>query len=125
METMWVEHSGNVAVVHLAGEYSSADAPTLGQLQQLFLSLAAEPPPCRILLDFSSTSYFGAGFLGIVLEASQAVKHRQGRFACCHVAPHLREMISVTGLHSMWERYPTREQALSVLTADLPHEATR
>src|SRR5438270_8170283 len=109
-----VEYRGSVAIVHLAGEYSSADAKTLRQLQQLFRSL---PSSHHLLLDFSSTSYFGASFLGVLLEASQAIKHRQGRFACCRMAPHLREMISVTGLQPMWELYPTCEQALSVLTA--------
>jgi len=85
--------------------------PELSQLLDLF-----QKEQCRdVLVDMEKVSFFGSVLLGALNSIFRQVRQRAGKMVICCLSGVGREVIHVARFDTLWEIYPTREEALQSL----------
>jgi anti-anti-sigma factor len=71
---------------------------------------------CRdVLVDMEKVSFFGSVLLGALSVIWKQTHQREGKLALCGLSSLGREIIHATKFDTLWEIYPTREEALKAL----------
>jgi len=85
--------------------------PEVTQLLALF-----QNGQCRdVVVDMEKVSFFGSVFLAALNAIFRQVRQREGRLAICNLSGVGREVVHVARFDTLWEIYPTREEALRSL----------
>jgi anti-anti-sigma factor len=93
-------------------EYGSLDAAKLERLRELLAYQAGRPDPRPLLLDLSSVQYFGAGFVGVLVDTWHLLSQRGRRLALRGLTPYCARLIRVMHLEKIFDvEYPS-ESAL-------------
>jgi len=110
------KHDG-VTVVTLGREYENLDEDNVSKLTDTLLTVAQKAEPSLVVLDLSSTTFFGTCFLGTVFRVWKRLRGREGgRLALCELTPHCEEVLRVTHLDGLWDVFASQEEALSALS---------
>jgi anti-anti-sigma factor len=71
---------------------------------------------CRnVLVDLGKASFFGSVLLGALNTIWKQVRQRNGKLVLCSLSDLGREVIHAARFDTLWEIYPTREEALKAL----------
>jgi hypothetical protein len=62
-----------------------------------------------LIIDLSRVHFFGASFIGILVNAWDQLKKRQRRLAICGLTPYCAKLIRVLHLDKLFDIYPTQE----------------
>ena len=112
------KHDG-VTVVALSREYENLDEDNLSELTDTLLAVAQNAEPPLVVLDLSSTTFFGTSFLGTLIRVCNRLRAREGgRLAVCELTPHCAKVLRVTHLDGLWDVFGSQEEALSALSVD-------
>jgi anti-sigma B factor antagonist len=115
--------NSEVSVLELPGpEYSSHDDERLGQVRSLIQDLAEKTDHQCLVIDLSRIHFFGASFIGILVNAWDQLKERKRRLAICGLTPYCANLIQVLRLDRLFDIYPTREVVLEKISPLLRKE---
>jgi anti-sigma B factor antagonist len=104
-----------VTIIELGASYESLDEAALEELGGVLLTKAVEADPPCLLLDLAKTRFIGSSFIELLVRAWKRLTARGGSMALCCVKPFCSEVIHVTRLDTLWEMFPSRDQAISSL----------
>ena len=104
-----IEYVGIVPIINLSGRLDTITAPAL---DAELVSFLVEPRP-RILLDLAGVTYISSAGLRSILYLVKHTSANGGRLGVFAAAPHIMELIEISGFPSLLDLYPDREGALS------------
>jgi anti-anti-sigma factor len=103
----------DTCLVRLAqAEYGSLDAAKLARLRELLAYLAARSDARRLVLDLSNVQYFGAGFVGVLVDMWHLLSQAGRRVALCGLTPYCARLIRVMQLEKLFDVEHPPESAL-------------
>jgi anti-anti-sigma factor len=103
-------------LVELAdADYSSLDAGKLDRVRRLLLDGVEQLKPRDLVVDLSKVQYFGAGFIGILVETWRQLRERERKLVLCGLTPYCRKLLRTLCLDKVISIYPTREIALKTI----------
>ena len=101
------------SVVQLAGcEYASSDGARLGRLRRLLVRLASEPGPEPLVLDLSLVHFFGAGFVGVLVDTWAQLRAQDRQLVLRGLTPFCARLIRALHLHKLFAVASTPRGAL-------------
>jgi len=107
----------DVTVIEFGSAYESLDDDCLEEVGGLLLTKAATVEPPLLVLDLSRTTYMGSTFIELLVRTWKRLTERGGQLALCGLQPFCAEIIRVTHLDSIWDIFPTREEAVESLSS--------
>src|SRR5262249_46057244 len=94
----------DTCLVRLAqAEYGSLDTAKLVRLRELLAYLAARRDVRRLVLDLSNVQYFGAGFVGVLVDTWQLLNQAGRRLALCGLTPYCARLIRAMHLDKLFD----------------------
>ena len=107
---------GAVTVVSLGPDCKRIDETNLSELSERLLELVQKASPALIVLDLSSTEFFGSSFLEVLFRIWKTLrKDARARFAISGPQSYCREVLTITRLDSLWEIYDSSTAAAAAL----------
>lgn len=104
-----LEHIGKLLLVTVSGRLDTGTAPQFDA--QLAPELAQLRP--HIVVDLSGVLYISSAGLRSILQLVKHTGAQGGRFGVFGAAPHIMEVIEISGFPSLMDIYPDRAAALS------------
>ena len=80
--------------------------------QQVTGLIAADPKP-RVLLDFANVDHLSSAALGMLINANQRVREKNGELRLCGIKRQILEVFAITKLDKLFKIYPDRPAALA------------
>ena len=71
----------------------------------------------RILINFENVNMIDSSGLGALMEARALVTQKKGRIGVIHVGKHIKNLIVLSRLVSMFEHYDNEDAAVSALSS--------
>lgn len=107
---------GNVTIISVGTDYQRIDETNVSELTERLLELTQRAAPHLIVLDLSSTEFFGSSFLEALFRIWKTLrKIPRSRFAISGLQAYCREVITITRLDSLWEIYDSATEAAAAL----------
>jgi anti-anti-sigma factor len=69
----------------------------------------------RMVVDLGRSNYFGSSIIGALVQLSQVVRQRGGKFAICDVSEEMRRVLQIMKVDTLLPTYPTLKVALKLL----------
>jgi len=113
-----VTQQQGVTLVELGRSYSSLDERTLDEVGGVLLSTATTVDPPRLVLEMSATEHIGSAFIELLVRVWKRLTERGGTMAVCGLRPFCAEVLRVSRVDSLWETYPTSDEALQATAVD-------
>lgn len=105
-----------VAVLRVGGELDLVAAPALRE----HLRAAARLPSQRVVVDLSDVSFCDSVGMSELVVALNNSQNSGGRLVLSGVRGSLERLLYRTGLHNLFERHATWQDAVRQVTADPP-----
>jgi len=104
-----IEHVRDLPIVTVSGRLDTVTAPAFDAQLAAFL---ADPRP-HILLDLGEVTFISSAGLRSILHLIKHTAAHGGRLRLFAAAPHIVEVIEISGFPSLVDLYPDRESALN------------
>jgi anti-anti-sigma factor len=104
-------------------EYGSLDREKLEGVRRLLLDLANQPDPLPLIVDFSEVHFFGASFIGVLVDTWDQCKKHNRSMALCGLMPYCAQLVRILHLDKLFAIYPTRGIALEKFGNHIDREA--
>ncbi len=103
----------NVTILEPSGRIVG---PAVSELRQTILPdiEAAETP--RILINFENVNMMDSAGLGALMEARALASRKEGRIGVINVGKHIKNLIVLSRIVSLFEHYDSEEEAISALS---------
>ena len=101
------------------GDVDLGSAPEL----RAVLAPILESDKPRLLLDLSGVNFMDSTGVGIMVNAFNRVREKQGAIAFCGATQRVHRVLQISGLLSKLPLYETREAALAALESPLRGES--
>ena len=104
----------DVAVIRISGRVSLTDGAAAfdDALQRLMLR-----GQIKLILDFADVPYIDSTALGAILRAHATVTRRGGALRLLHVHGHVRELLELTRLLSVFEAMDSEAEAFASIAS--------
>lgn len=87
-------------------------------LTSAVLELVTTDGPPRIVVNFMDDHFVDSTFLGLLIQLWKRLSKRPGaRLALAGLSSESTEVIATTRLHTLWDLYPSKEEAIDALSA--------
>ena len=96
---------------------STLDSEEFDRLNEALLSLLADAPGGRWILDLSLLSYMGSAALGLLVNLRQRVKTAGGKMILCGLSPRLHQIFRACCMERLFTIKSTRDEALRAVDA--------
>ena len=70
----------------------------------------------KLLLDFSNVDHLSSAALGMLINANNRIKTRNGQLRLTNIRPQIYEVFVITKLNKLFRIYPDRAEALGSFT---------
>ncbi len=67
----------------------------------------------KLLLDFGSVDHLSSAALGMLINANNSIKQRNGQLRLANIKPQIYEVFVITKLNKLFRILPSREEALA------------
>ena len=67
----------------------------------------------RILLDFNNVDHLSSAALGMLINANNSIKQRNGQLRLTNIKPQIYEVFVITKLNKLFRIFPSREEAIA------------
>jgi len=108
-----IDTQQGVTIIELGSAYESLDDDALEEIGGLVLTKATTVEPPWIVMDLSGTQYIGSSFIELMVRAWKRLRQRGGNMLLCGTQPFCAEILQTMKLDTLWEIFPTREEALA------------
>src|SRR5438876_11812726 len=100
-------------VISLAGEVDLYTAP---EFKQQLLDVIAEGGR-EVIVDFSDTTFIDSTTLGVLVGGVKRLRTNEGQLSLVCNDRNITKIFEITGLDRVFTIYPTRDEAVSKLSA--------
>lgn len=83
------------------------------QVQEQLRELITQTDTPHVVLDMSHVNHASSNFLGLMMDVTLKVGHKQGQTRVCHMTPDVKEMFALTHLDRMVPIHDTLESAIA------------
>ena len=70
----------------------------------------------RLLLDFSHVEHLSSAALGMLINANNRLRQKNGQLRLCCIRPQILEVFAITKLNKLFRILTTRDEALTSFT---------
>ena len=87
-----------------------------GNIADIGLTLTAmieETPSPKMLLDFVNVDHLSSAALGMLINANNKIKQKNGALRLTNIKPQILEVFVITKLNKLFRILPTRDEALA------------
>ena len=108
-----IRQQDNVTILEPSGRIVGA---AVSELRQTILPdiEAAETP--RILINLENVNMMDSAGLGALIEARAIASRKDGRIGVINVGKHIRNLIVLSRIVSLFEHYDSEEEAIAALS---------
>jgi anti-sigma B factor antagonist len=92
------------------------DEANIAEIGQTLSSLIDERPSPKLLLDFSNVDHLSSAALGMLINANNKIKQKNGQLRLASIKPQIFEVFVITKLNKLFKICPTRSEATSSFT---------
>jgi anti-sigma B factor antagonist len=89
------------------------DEANIAEIGATLNSLIDEVDQPRLLLDFNSVDHLSSAALGMLINANNRIKQRNGQLRLANIKPQIFEVFRITKLDRLFRIYPSRAEALA------------
>jgi anti-sigma B factor antagonist len=113
--TLAVTEQKDIRIVEFR-EQKILDEANIAEIGQTLTGLidASEYP--KILLDFASVDHLSSAALGMLINANNRIKQKNGQLRLANIKPQIFEVFVITKLNKLFRILPTRAEALASFT---------
>ncbi|RMG18436.1 MAG: anti-sigma factor antagonist [Planctomycetota bacterium] len=104
-----VHEEDGVSVLAL---YGFVDRHTIGKLDEVLAGLLAEGKP-RIVVDCAELTYISSNGMGVFISYVSKARNAGGDIRLCCMRDIARTVVTMLGLHRLFEVFPTRAEAVA------------
>lgn len=112
--TTQIRQQNGITILEPSGKIVGASASELRKA--ISPQIAASDTP-RVLIDFQHVNRIDSSGLSALLEARAAATRKQGRIGILHVGKHIKNLVALNRLMSLFECFDSEAAAVSALSA--------
>jgi anti-sigma B factor antagonist len=102
----------NVRIVEFTNN-KILDEANIAEIGATLNALIDENDQPRLLLDFTSVDHLSSAALGMLINANNRIKQRNGQLRLSNIKPQIFEVFRITKLDRLFRIYPTRTDAMA------------
>ncbi len=102
----------NVRIVEFTNN-KILDEANIAEIGATLNSLIDENEQPRLLLDFNSVDHLSSAALGMLINANNRIKQRNGQLRLANIKAQIFEVFRITKLDRLFRIYPNRAEALA------------
>ena len=111
--TTHIRFQDGVTIVEPAGKLVGTNVSELRAVILPHITADAEP---RILINFKHVKRMNSSGLGVLMQARSLAKHKKGRIAVIHVGKHIKNLLVLSRLSSLFEHFESEAAAVATLS---------
>lgn len=92
------------------------DEANIAEIGQTINSLVDERDNPKVLLDFSNVDHLSSAALGMLINANNRIKQKNGQLRLASIKPQIFEVFVITKLNKLFKILPNRQDALASYT---------
>jgi anti-sigma B factor antagonist len=92
------------------------DEANIADIGTTLTSLIDEVEHPKLLLDFTTVDHLSSAALGMLINANNKVKERNGQLRLTNIKPQIMEVFVITKLNKLFKILPNRAEALTSFT---------
>jgi anti-sigma B factor antagonist len=92
------------------------DEANIAEIGQALSAMIDDRDMPKLLLDFSNVDHLSSAALGMLINANNRIKQRNGQLRLANIKPQIFEVFVITKLNKLFRIMPTREEALASFT---------
>src|SRR5215217_3629792 len=89
------------------------DEANIAEIGSSLNSLIDESDGPRLLLDFANVDHLSSAALGMLINANNRVKQKNGQLRLTNIKPQIFEVFVITKLNKLFKIHSTRAEALA------------
>ena len=89
------------------------DEANIAAIQDTLKALIAERDNPKLLLDFSTVDHMSSAALGMLINANNSIKQRNGQLRLTNIKPQIYEVFVITKLNKLFRIFPSRDEAMA------------
>lgn len=96
-------------------EFTSAkilDEANIADIGSTLNSMIDESASPKLLLDFANVDHLSSAALGMLINANNRIKQRNGKLRLTNIKPQIYEVFVITKLNKLFRILPARDAAL-------------
>jgi anti-sigma B factor antagonist len=92
------------------------DEANIAEIGQTINALVDERENPKVLLDFSNVDHLSSAALGMLINANNRIKQKNGQLRLASIKPQIFEVFVITKLNKLFKILPNRQDALASYT---------
>ena len=88
------------------------DEANIAEIGSTLGALIDESPRPLLLLDFNTVDHLSSAALGMLINANNKIKQKNGMLRLSNIKPQILEVFVITKLNKLFKILPTRQEAL-------------
>jgi anti-sigma B factor antagonist len=92
------------------------DEANIAEIGQTLTALIDEADKPMMLLDFNTVDHLSSAALGMLINANNKIKQKNGMLRLSNIKPQILEVFVITKLNKLFKILPTRQEALKSFT---------
>ena len=93
------------------------DEANISQIGATLNTMIDEEDQPKLLLDFTTVDHLSSAALGMLINANNRIKQRNGQLRLANIKPQIYEVFVITKLNKLFKILPTKTEALANFTA--------
>ena len=93
------------------------DEANIAAIQETLNALIDEEQFPKLLLDFSTVDHLSSAALGMLINANNRIKQKNGQLRLSNIKPQIYEVFVITKLNKLFKILPTKTEALANFSA--------
>ena len=89
------------------------DEANIAAIQETLNALIDEEQFPKLLLDFSTVDHLSSAALGMLINANNRIKQRNGQLRLSNIKPQIYEVFVITKLNKLFRIFPSRDEAMA------------
>src|SRR5688500_19416973 len=89
------------------------DEANIKEIGEGLNTLVDESPNPKLLLDFSTVDHLSSAALGMLINANNSIKQRNGQLRLTNIKPQIYEVFVITKLNKLFRIFPSREEGMA------------
>jgi anti-sigma B factor antagonist len=107
-----VQNQKDISVVQFTNNriLDEANIADIGNTLKVLIEEREHP---KLLLDFSTVDHLSSAALGMLINANNSIKQRNGQLRLTNIKPQIYEVFVITKLNKLFRIFPSREEGMA------------
>jgi anti-sigma B factor antagonist len=92
------------------------DEANIASIQETLNALIDEEDSPKLLLDFNSVDHLSSAALGMLINANNRIRQKNGQLRLANIRPQIYEVFVITKLNRLFKIFPSRDEAMRSFT---------